>query len=161
MVLNLEPPGRSKVDPKRVNYALVKTNYIITFAKFGYIFLLDPQYDNIRRQLLEPENIHYPWTPFLKDQMTSENIGTYYVDNPGLGSILNIFALRTEYSETIIAGTLPLPFLSTEEYGARIDAAKDHNDEFELVTMSYDPEANLFNNWVEIRKVLNWANHFQ
>jgi hypothetical protein len=49
-VLNFEPPARRFL-PERINYALVKTNYILTFAKFGYLFLLDDMYQPLRDQL--------------------------------------------------------------------------------------------------------------
>lgn len=155
--LNLMPP-RSRVDSKRVNYALVKANYIITFSKFGYIFLLNPAYDNIRAQLLQPDQIRYPWTPFIKDQFASEHTGTYYIHNPGVRSIMNVFSLRTEYSETIIAGSLPLPHITTPDYGARIDQLKDAQNHIVLDTTRYDPQANIFNNWNEIKKISNWIN---
>jgi len=58
-VLNFEPPARRFL-PERINYALVKTNYILTFAKFGYVFLLDDMYQPIRDQLRNPNRVIYP-----------------------------------------------------------------------------------------------------
>lgn len=155
-LLNLEP-AYSRVDNKRVNYALVKTTYIIIFAKFGYIFLLDPAYEPIRQQLLHPDQVIYPWTPFIKDQFTNAQVCTYYVHNPGLKSIFNIFSLRTEYSETLIGGLLPVPGITTEEFGKRIDATKDHEYHVVLDTTHYDPDAQIFSNMTELQKVRNWA----
>src|SRR5690606_35858997 len=73
-ILNFTPPPR-KLDPKRINYALVKTNYIITFARFGYIFLLSNRYDDLREQLRNPSHSLYPWTPFVKDQFQKASAG--------------------------------------------------------------------------------------
>lgn len=155
-VLNLDPP-RAKFDPKRVNYALVKTNYIISFAKLGYLFLLDKQYDSIRNQLLNPDKEIYPWTPFIKDQFTNTQVGTYYVHNPGAKSIFNIFALKTEYSETLIGGLLPVPTISTPDLGQAMDRLKNARNIATVNTTRYDTNADIFTDITEIRRVINWA----
>jgi hypothetical protein len=154
-LLNFAPPA-SRVIPARVNYALVKTNYILTFARFGYIFLLHPAYNQIRQQLLNPNEIHYPWVPFIKDQFTARDAGTYYIHNPGIESILNVFKLRTKYAETVIGGTLPLPFITTPDYGNRIDNLKDQQNGLMLDTTRYDPGADLFSNWNHMHQIINW-----
>jgi len=154
-VLNFNPPT-ANFDSKRVNYALVKTNYIITFSKFGYIFLLDKEYNPIREQIKNPTIESYPWTPFIKDQFTNQQVGTYYVLNQGSESIFNIFALRTEYSETIIGGLIPVPSISTEAMGKSIDSQKDHENILQLNTTNYDPNSDLFSDSVAIRKILGW-----
>lgn len=154
-VLNLNPP-KMHFNSKCVNYALVKTNYIITFSKFGYIFLLNEAYDDLRNQLLHPEEETYPWTPFIKNQFNRETIGTYYIHNKGAESIFNIFALRTEYSETLIGGLLPLPSIKTDDLGKSIDSQKDRRSELSLNATNYDFNIDLFSDVAEINKILNW-----
>jgi len=156
-ILNFERRP-SKLIPERINYALVKANYILTFGKFGYLFLLHPIYNSIREQLLNPEQVIYPYTPFIKNNFKKANIGTYYIYNEGIRSILNVFNLRTKYSETILGGTMPPPTLSTPEYGARIDALKDHNNIVAIKTGNYDPSANLFRDFKEMKIVIQWIN---
>ena len=112
-ILNLKPKDY-RINSDRVNLALLKTNYIITFSKFGYIFLLDNYYDTIREQITDM-NKGFDGQIFLRNQFEKEKIGTYYVLNEGAKSIFNIFSLVTEYSETLIGGILPLPELKPEE----------------------------------------------
>lgn len=99
-ILNIEPK-KYKVDSDRVNLALLKTNYIINFSRFGYIFLLDSHYDSIRKQI-ENMNEGYDGQIFLKDQFSKDKEGMYYVLNQGAKSTFSIFSLKTEYSETLI-----------------------------------------------------------
>ena len=154
-LLNLDPP-KVNFDSKRVNYALVKTNYIITFSKFGYIFLLNKEYNDLRNQLLHPEEKLYPWTPFIKNQFNKNQIGTYYVHNKGTESIFNIFALRTEYSETLIGGLIPIPSIKIEELGKNIDSQKNKANELLLNTTQYNSDVDLFSDVTGIKKIINW-----
>lgn len=156
-ILNIIPPAR-KVDPKRINYALIKTNYILTFAKFGYIFLLSEQYDKLREQLLKPSQSIFPWTPFIRDQFKKESAGTYYVLNNNLEAILNIFVLKTDYSETVIGGFTQPPSITIDEYGKLIDQSKDYRGIFQIDTSFYDPHTDLFCDIVKINNVRNWIN---
>jgi hypothetical protein len=154
-ILNLQPP-KIIFSSKRVNYALVKANYIITFSKFGYIFLLNRKYDSIRQQLLNPDKEIYLWTPFIKDQFTNDKVGIYYVHNNGAQSIFNIFSLKTDYSETLIGGLLPVPTIPISEFVKNIYGQKNHESEVILDTTKYDPDADLFNDINEINKIVCW-----
>ena len=149
-LLNLDPP-KIKFDSKRVNYAIVEAHYIITFSKFGYTFLLNKEYDAIRQQLLNPDKEIYSWKPFVKDQFTSDKIGTYYVHNKRAESIFNIFSLKTEYSETLIGGLLPIPTIPIAEFVESIVGQKNNHMVLILDTTSYDPNADLFRDIAEIK----------
>ncbi|MGF7077716.1 hypothetical protein [Mucilaginibacter sp. UYCu711] len=153
--LNFEPPVKRFIQ-ERINYALVKTNYIITFAKFGYIFLLNPRYQDIRNQLRHPGQVIYPWNPFVKNPFTAANIGTYYVLNEDIKSILNVFRLKTGYSETIIGGFLHHPNTTMEDFGALIDGQCDANNSVIFDTSTYDAGVNVFEDLAEINKIRNW-----
>lgn len=154
-LLNLNPP-EYKFDPKRVNFALLKTAYILMFAKFGYIFLLDKAYDAIRKQLLHPEHNIFPYTPFIKDQFNTGHLGTYYVINPTIKSILTVFSLKTDYSETVIAALLPVPGLPIGMFTHNVNAERDHTQHISLDAKHYDPDADLFSDFTEIQKILDW-----
>lgn len=154
-VLNLDPP-KIKFDPLRVNQALIKANYIITFSKFGYIFLLDAAYHSIRSQLLNPEKEIYKWGPFIKNQFSKDKIGNYYVHNQGIKSIFNIFLLKTEYSETLIGGLLPVPTIPIDLFIDNVVSLRDSQSVVVLDTTKYDPEVNLFNDMPQIIKFRRW-----
>ena len=54
-----------KVNFRRASAAIIKNAYIILFAKYGYSFMLDKQYDRIREQMINPEPFILPdglWT---------------------------------------------------------------------------------------------------
>lgn len=54
-----------KVNIRRASAAIIKNAYIILFAKFGYSFILDKQYERIRDQIMIPEPYILPdglWT---------------------------------------------------------------------------------------------------
>lgn len=159
-LLNLKPK-RQKDDSERVNLALLKTNYILTFSKFGYIFLLDKYYDRIREQIRDM-NKGYDGQIFLKDQFPKDKIGTYYVLNQNAKSIFNIFPLKTDYSETLIGAILPLPGKTPEELHNFL-VSNGHNIGEKgkvgviLNTSNYDPNANLFTDLKEINKIIQWT----
>jgi len=46
---------KSRVIPDNLEYALLKTGYLLAFEKFGYSFILDSNYDIVRQQLQNPE----------------------------------------------------------------------------------------------------------
>lgn len=160
-ILNLEPK-KYKAESDRVNLALLKTNYIINFAKFGYIFLLDSYYDSIRRQI-KNMNEGFDGQIFLKDQFPKDKEGIYYVLNPGAKSTFNIFSLKTNYSETLIGAILPLPNRTPEEIhysltGNGYDVGEEGKVGISLDTSNYDRNADLFKDLKEIKKIITWKN---
>ncbi len=73
-------PVPLKNETDRVNQAILKSSYILTFSKFGYIFLLDKHYDSLRDQirlLKEGFEFHH----FLNIPNTKNSQGCYYILN--------------------------------------------------------------------------------
>lgn len=154
-ILQIQPPVRRFLE-ERIIYALIKTNYILTFAKFGYLFLLDEHYQALRDQLRHPEQEIYPWRPFVKDQFTAAQAGTYYILNNGLKAIMNVFVLKTAYSDTVIAGFLQGPDTTMGEYADKIDGARNGQGAIHFENSLYDPAKDLFTDLAEMKKVINW-----
>lgn len=159
-LLNLKPKDY-RIDSERVNIALLKTSYIITFSKFGYIFLLDKQYDSLRKQITDM-SYGYKGELFIVNQQKEESVGVYYVLNKGAKSILNVFNLKTDYSNTIVSSFIPLPNFSAElihsnltNNGKNIEPGKIG---VSLSVSYYDNNADLFTDMNEIRKIINWKN---
>ena len=159
-ILHLNPP-KQPADDKKVDKALLKSNYILTFSKFGYIFLLDEYYNTIRKEIKNPE-FEAEGNLILNQRIEAAQVGTYYVINPNAKSIFNIFSLKTEYSETIIGAFLPFPNMSPQtlhqnliDEGANLDCG---NIAVKLDTRHYDFNADLFSDIDEINKVLKWKN---
>ncbi len=157
-ILNMSPK-KKQIDDGKVDRALLKTNYIITFSKFGYIFLLDSYYQTIRDEIKNPAlptNGHL----MINNQFKSNQVGTYYVCNNNAKSIFNVFSLKTDYSETLIGALMPLPKMTPEELHKNLTTSgtKIGNEQVgvTLDTKNYDPNADLFSDITEINKVINW-----
>lgn len=148
-----------KFESKKVHFALLKVLYITTFSKFGYIFLLDSKYDDIRKQLLNPDEEIFLWKPFINDPSLSNQQGTYYIVNKGIESIFNVFSLKSEYSETIIGGLLPISIIGMKDFVDGINSFSDNGNGISLNAKHYDPDADLFGNILEINKILLWINN--
>lgn len=157
-ILNMTPK-RKKIEDDKVDKALLKTNYIITFSKFGYIFILDDYYNTIRREIKEPE-LATDGHLMINNQFESDQIGTYYVENSSSKSIFNIFSLKTNYSETLIGALLPFPNMSPEELNHNLTSNGDKlgNGKIgvNLNTSTYDLNVDLFSDLTEINKILKW-----
>ncbi|AUC79295.1 hypothetical protein CW736_07810 [Nonlabens sp. MB-3u-79] len=158
-ILNMVP-NKKRIDDSKVDKALLKTNYIIAFSKFGYIFLLDSYYDTIRREIKEPDS---PTEGHLmiSNQFKSNHIGTYYVCNPNSKSTFNVFSLKTDYSETLIGALLPFPNMEPKELHHNLTSIGTKFGKGKvgvtLDTRKYDPNADLFNDISEINIIINWS----
>lgn len=157
-ILNMSPK-KKQINDGKVDRALLKSNYIITFAKFGYIFLLDPYYQTIRDEIRNPDlptNGHL----MINNQFQSNQIGTYYVCNKNAKSIFNIFSLKTDYSETLIGALMPFPEMTPEQLHKNLTASGTRigNQQVGLTldTRNYNQNADLFTDLTEINKVKNW-----
>lgn len=107
--------------------------------------------------MLNPSKQLYPWTPFIKDQFTKESAGTYYVLNDEFESVLNVFILKTEYSETIIGGFIQPPITDMQTFAESVNNQRSAEGMLEINTNLYDTNINLFNDINEILKVKNWV----
>ena len=159
-ILNLEPKDY-KVITERVNIALAKTNYIITFSKFGYLFLLHPYYDSLRNAIRDPAPGVYSHI-FLQDQFDRDRIGTYFVVNANARAFFNVFSLKTPFSETLIGAILPTPANSPEQLYHRLtqngyNIGQEEMIGVSLITESINPEDDLFKNIDDMRKIMGWA----
>lgn len=147
------------VDSDRVNRSLLKATYIITFAQFGYIFLLDTFYNNIRSEINDM-NYKAKGQIFVPYQLTEEQIGTFYIHNPGAKSFLNVFSLKTDYSNTIIGSIFPRPNSTPEEiqYHLTLGAHKNKDGYVSKLDLTkYDTSFDIFTNANEIAKVFTWV----
>lgn len=76
-----------------VNAALLKIAYLLAFHKFGHLFILNPNYDNVRAQILDPRKRVLPTKGVSWD--VSLEPGYYLVKQPiVLKGLLIVFQLR-------------------------------------------------------------------
>lgn len=151
-------PKPSRIDAKKITYAFLKTNYIITFSKFGYIFLLDTKYDAIRKQILNPEQEIVKYNLSVPSEHLKNNLGTYYVLDNKIRSILNVFTLKTDLTSKTYSAFLPIPKISFDSFVVEMGKIIKGNRAF-FDKSDYDTNADLFADIEEIQKIINWINY--
>ncbi|QMU28369.1 hypothetical protein [Adhaeribacter radiodurans] len=76
---------KTKVEQRLFGIALLKSAYILAFAKFGYTFILNNVYDRLREQLLNPDKQIYPehfWTE--QSVFSKQYEGVHFLPKKGL-----------------------------------------------------------------------------
>ena len=127
----------SKVISQNLEYALLKTGYLMMFERFGYSLLLNSCFDFVRQQLKNPNERIYPegfwFTPPYHKSMT----GVYFICNPGLECLMAIFNLDTGNSEKVFGTFLPLPINSISNVITNLN--KKLNDNNSKITLTLYP----------------------
>jgi hypothetical protein len=143
-----------KVDPERLQVALLKIGYLMAFQKFGYAFILDPMYDSLRRQLLSPDERIYPPKFWAQGPFPDHSLGTPVITEKGLESIAAIFDLKTKESRRFMV-LIPITTRPIDEvldnFQSRFDA--EGNTVIEMTTIHDDNIRDIaaiknFENWV-------------
>lgn len=100
---------KTKVDERRLLAALLKTAYILAFEKYGYIFILDECYDIVRKQLENPEVMHYPDGFWTKKDFEEKDECVYYISSQKYKGMYSVFALKTAVTTKRFGVYLPIP----------------------------------------------------
>jgi hypothetical protein len=112
----------SKVDPRKLQIALLKTGFLLTFAKYGYAFILDPVYDQVRAQLKYPDENIYPLNFWFKEDALKQFIGVPFMMEPGMEAVFPIFSLKTDFTEHVFATVIPVSSKPVADVIASIEA---------------------------------------
>lgn len=83
-----------KIDMKKVSVAILKNAYILLFAKFGYSFLLDKFYNQLRAQILEPMRYIIPDGLWTKQSTIPVSDGIYFSNNNKYKGFFVIYSLK-------------------------------------------------------------------
>jgi hypothetical protein len=113
-------PKPSRVDPLKFEVALLKSAYILAFAKFGYNLFLDPCYDIVREQLKNPDRRIYPEGFWTKQRFVKEHEGVHFILDNGYQAIFVILPLVTKSTTRRFGVALPLPNVPIEEVVAKL-----------------------------------------
>ncbi len=154
---------KSRVIPENLEYALLKTAYILTFRKFGYSLILEECYDQVRNQLLNPEDRIYPNGFWFNPPYPKEVSGVYFICNKGLEGLLSLFEVSTEHTSRMFGTVLRTPIRTIDETIENINKEFDANNgtfELELYPLEQDNESYLndignikvMRDWIEKRK---------
>ncbi len=86
-----KPHSNPSID--QIHIGLLKIGYLSAFYKFGHSFILNPNYDLVRSQILNPERPILPSKGVLTN--TSINPGFYLITDPArLRSIFAVFEIK-------------------------------------------------------------------
>lgn len=100
---------KTRVIPENLEYALLKSGYLLAFEKFGGSMIFDECFDIVRQQLLNPEERVYPEKFWMTPPYPEEMEGVYFVCDEGLESLLVLFNLNTGQSIRKFGTFLPCP----------------------------------------------------
>lgn len=107
--------GNSRTEYSRFEIALLKTAYLLAFAKYGYSFILSSEYDIVRQQILSPDKNIYPSGFYTsKSFLKKEHEGVNICTTPTAEGIYCIFPLITSAKTRRYGIHLPIPMLPAE-----------------------------------------------
>jgi transcription elongation factor Elf1 len=147
---------KTQVEPFKLQLALLKTGFLMTFSKYGYAFILNPTYDRIRQQLLNPDNEIYPTEFWFQPPYPREIYGVPFIIESGLEAILPIFPLTTNSSERPFATIIPLTIKPIEETIAELKNRFKQTSSFSVTMDPMGPNTDYFTNVEAITKMRNW-----
>lgn len=150
---------KKKVIPDNLEFALLKTAYILFFEKFGYTFILDSCYDIVRKQISEPKVRIYPegfWvTPPNLIEIPN---GVYFICKKGLECVLVLFNVRTDKTERKFGVFLPIP---SKNYENTLKEIKNRVIEEKEFVFTLFPEnqnrIDYLSNKSAIKQLSNWT----
>jgi len=128
---------KSRVIPENLEYALLKTGYLMMFERFGYSLLLDNCFDIVRQQLKNPEERVYPEGFWFSPPYPKSMTGVYFICDKGLECFVALFNLDTGNTERMFGTLLPLSLNSISEVVANLN--KKFRDEGSQITLTLYP----------------------
>ncbi len=152
---------KSRVDPKKLQLALLKTGYLLVFEKFGYAFILNTIYDRIRKQLLNPEESIYPLDFWFNIPLPPPHVGVPFVTEKGLESILPMFLLETKVNKRLFATIIPLTTKPVEDVIAEFKARFEKTKSFGVEMDAVNGNVNYLNHLEGINHLLSWIKNVQ
>lgn len=123
---------KSKVIPENLEYALLKTGYLLVFEKFGYSLIFNKCYDIIREQLQNPDIRIYPTGFWISPPYPKKMSGVYFVCDKGLECLLVLFTVNTGKSERMFGTFLPLPNTEIDKVLKKLAEKFKEENQFEL-----------------------------
>lgn len=146
----------SRVIPENLEYALLKTGYLIAFRKYGYSFLLDHCFDTVRQQLQDPETPVYP-SGFWFYLPETVPLGAFFIMDKGYESLFVVFSVTTGKSTHRFGTVLPLPVRPIEQVIERITEKFQEEKEFPVTLYPLEQDtADYLTNLENIKAAVKW-----
>jgi len=130
-------PVPTRVDPKKLQIAIIKNAYLLMFEKFGFAFLFDKEYDRIREQLLNPALGIYPLNCWFQGPFPKEHIGVPFITEKNMESIFTLFRLSTKLSNRLFGVVLPLSSSKIEKTISELTIRFEKEKQFSIEMMSF------------------------
>lgn len=144
-----------KVDLEKLQFALLKSAYLLVFEKFGYLFILDKVYDRLREQLLNPNKKIYPTKFWFEPPFPKSMCGVHFITDKGMESILVVFLLKTNNTERIIGAMLPLPFNKIDDIISELNRRFSKKERLNIECSAFDPQADSLSEIGQMKDTLN------
>jgi hypothetical protein len=125
---------KTRVIPEKLEYALLKSGYLLAFEKFGNSMIFESCFDIVREQLKNPEQRIYPKNFWLTPPYPKEMEGVYFVMDKGLECLLAIFNLDTGNSLYKFCTFLPSPMNNINDVLDKLNNKFEEEKKF-LLTM--------------------------
>ncbi len=150
---------KTRVIPEILEYALLKSGYLLAFEKFGSSMIFDECYNIVREQLQNPDERIYPEKFWMTPPYPEEMEGVYFVCDEGLESFLVLFNLDTGSSIRKFGTFLPCPINPINEVLDKL--ALKFEEEKSFILNMYPWEQNdtkYLDNLDNIKAMFNWIN---
>lgn len=151
---------RKKIIPDNLDYAVLKTAYILLFQYTGYKIILTDDYDIIRKQILEPENRLIPKNFFFFSEKPLYNEGVYFICEKGFEIIMVSFIAKTIQISRNFCVFLPIP---NKNYNTTLKKIFDMKSKNGSVSLNAFPKNIKDVNYIDdiecIQKLENWLNN--
>lgn len=156
MVVNLEFL-KSRVIPENLEYALLKTGYLLAFEKFGYSLIFYDCFNIVRKQLQDPKNRIYPNGFWISPPFDKNMNGVYFVCDEGLECLLVLFNLDTGNSVRMFGVFLPLPINDLNSVISSLNLKFEAENKVELSLYPLEQsEANYIDDIPNLKAMYDW-----
>lgn len=108
-------PVPLKILTERVEIALLKSAYIAAFARYGYLFILDPMYNDIRRQIRFPDQEIFRYKLHHQIKLPDSLLGPNLVLESHFECVAVVMKLQYLGSVETFTYFLPLPIRSAKQ----------------------------------------------
>lgn len=143
--------------PDNLDFAVLKTAYIILFQYIGYKIILTEDYDIIRNQILNPEVRLLPKNFYFFSHKPFMNDGVHFICEKGLEIILVIFTAKTDKSSRNFCVFLPI---KNRNYGETLEKIFNKKQKIGEIRLSAFPEnikaVNYIDDLDRIKRLNNW-----
>jgi hypothetical protein len=148
---------KSRVIPTNLEYALLKTGYLLAFRKFGYSLMLDHCYDDVRSQLQDPETSIYPTGFWFTPPASSVVPGVFFIMDEEYEALFVVFSVATSITSHIFATVLPLPIRPVEEVINRLTERFTREKTFSLTLYPLEQDSiNYLTDIANIKAMKDW-----